>query len=287
MQSRGVDLFFLVCDSLYVQLPQAFNAGAADARKQLLEVITGLGGVVCMSRVLAGDITELIKSADLSQPSAARPAWFHLGADIPTSNRCTLLLENHKNTLALLSVRTSFLMVGTLEPRKEHLQTIEAFEILWADGKDLNLVIVGKQGRLMDKLSQKLLNHSELGARLHWFDDLSDAEQGAIYSACDCLIAASCGDGSGLPIIAAASHKLPIIARDLPVFREIAGDHAFYFGVDTAVGLASTINEWLFLYSRQQHPTSEHMPWQTWKESANQLFEAVIGLRSLQSSFKI
>ena len=41
-----------------------------------------------------------------------------------------------------------------------------------------------------------------------------------------CLIAASFGEGFCLPLIEAAKHDLPMIARDIPVFREVAGQSA-------------------------------------------------------------
>ena len=37
-------------------------------------------------------------------------------------------------------------MVGTLEPRKGIAQVLSAFELLWADGVELQLVLVGKEG---------------------------------------------------------------------------------------------------------------------------------------------
>lgn len=41
-----------------------------------------------------------------------------------------------------------------------------------------------------------------------------------------CLIAASFGEGFGLPLIEAAQHGLPIMARDIAVFREVAKEYA-------------------------------------------------------------
>ena len=49
----------------------------------------------------------------------------------------------------------------------------------------------------------------------------------------DVLVAPSRGEGFGLPLIEAAQHKLPIFARDIPVFREVAGENAFFFQSNT------------------------------------------------------
>lgn len=54
------------------------------------------------------------------------------------------------NVLAKMSERTTFLMVSTVKPRKQHVQVLEVFELLWKNGKDINLVIVGKQGWMVE-----------------------------------------------------------------------------------------------------------------------------------------
>ena len=64
---------------------------------------------------------------------------------------------------------------------------------------------------------------------------------------------------------------MPIIARDIPVFREVAGEHAFYFSGSAPENLASAVTRWLKMYQEGDYPKSETMPWLSWKESASQL----------------
>lgn len=54
------------------------------------------------------------------------------------------------------------LSARTLEPRKGHAQVLDAFEQLWPLGVDANLVIVGKQGWMVDELVARLRSHLEL-----------------------------------------------------------------------------------------------------------------------------
>jgi glycosyltransferase involved in cell wall biosynthesis len=162
-------------------------------------------------------------------------------------------------------------MVSTIEPRKGHAQTLAAFEALWEEGHQINLVIVGKRGWLVDDLVARLSNHPAKGRTLFWLEGISDEYLEKIYSAGTCLIAASEGEGFGLPLIEAAQHHLPMIVRDLPVFREIAGEHAFYFQGMSESDLAKSIRAWLQLFERSEHPDSKAMPWLTWEESAKQL----------------
>ena len=166
-------------------------------------------------------------------------------------------------------------MVGTLEPRKGHAQTLAAFELLWDKGIDANLVIVGKRGWLIDQLIHRLEQHSQRHSRLFWLEGISDEYLEKVYAASTCLIAASEGEGFGLPLIEAAQHKLPVIARDIRIFREVAGNHAYYFYGLAPLDLATAVEHWLSLHAAAAHPNSEHLPWLTWKQSAQQLVDVL------------
>ena len=167
-------------------------------------------------------------------------------------------------------------MIGTIEPRKGHLQALAAFEGLWADGVDANLAVVGRMGWKMEAFVKRLREHSGLGQRLFLLEGISDEYLEKIYAASTCLIAASEGEGFGLPLIEAAQHKLPIIARDLPVFREVAGENVYYFSGASAEALATAVREWLSLSAKGKAPSSEHIRWLTWAESTKQLLKVVL-----------
>ena len=157
-------------------------------------------------------------------------------------------------------------MVGTIEPRKGHAHVLDAFDQLWSRGLDVNLVIVGAEGwrhlrpnmrRVIPQIIARLRSHPEWGRRLFWVSRASDEYLEKIYATSSCLIAAAEGEGFGLPLIEAARHGLPIIARDIPVFREVAGEHAFYFAGKDSDVLAEAIKQWLVLHERGEHPNSE------------------------------
>ena len=92
------------------------------------------------------------------------------------------------------------------------------------------------------------------------------------------VIAASSGGGLGFPLIEAAQHKLSIIASDIPVFREVACEHAFYFNATVTEHLAQSLEQWLNLYVNNRHPWSDTIPWMTWKQSATQLLD-ILGMQ--------
>ena len=137
-------------------------------------------------------------------------AVVHIGANIDDSVPSMGMPENAAPVLDALKTIPSFLMVGTIEPRKNHAQALAAFEKLWAYGVDVNLVIVSKQGWLIEALVDKLRGHAEIGKRLFWLEGISDEYLEKLYNVSACLIATSEGEGFGLPLIEAAQHKLSL-----------------------------------------------------------------------------
>lgn len=99
----------------------------------------------------------------------------------------------------------------------------------------------------------------------------------AVYTESTCLVAASEDEDFGLTQIEAAQHRLPIIARDIPVFREIAGEHAWYYEGETPECLSAALVDWLNLHARDKHPGSGEIPRLTWEQSARQLLDHLLG----------
>lgn len=284
----GVTVYFTVFDLLPVQMPTVFPPGANQSHSKWLDVVAeSADGAICISKAVADDLAARLREvgAEWAKRRPFHIGWFHLGADVASSVPTRGLSDDAERTLQQFRSYPSFLMVGTIEPRKAHLQTINAFTQLWNEGAEINLVIVGKEGwkglsndmrRTIPETVEYIQNHPELGRRLFWLDGISDEYLEKVYAASTCLIAASYGEGFGLPLIEAAQHKLPIIARDIPVFREVAGEHAYYFEGEGAEELCATISNWLRLYREGHHPVSDDMAWLTWRESADQLAHVLL-----------
>lgn len=273
IRSQGVVVKFVVYDLLPILHPYAFDREMEDLHASWLKVVARSDGAICISQAVANELAIWLGTNSVQRDRPFTIDWFHLGADIVSSRPTKGMPDNVSQVLEAFRARPTFLSVGTIEPRKGQAQTLAAFELLWLAGQDVNLVFVGKQGWKMEALVDKLRSHPELGKRLFWLEGISDEYLEKVYAASTCLIAASYGEGFGLPLIEAAQHKLPIIARDIPVFREVAGEHAIYFSANSSGLLAEAVQEWLELYAADKYPTSEAMSWLTWKQSARSLWK--------------
>jgi glycosyltransferase involved in cell wall biosynthesis len=280
-RAKGVQTSFMVYDVLPLTRPEFFPDRFSEMHARWLDAVADSGDrLICISQAVADETRQWLEANRPETLEHLDIVALHLGADIAASAPTVGLPENASSVLRQLSLRPSFLMVGTVEPRKGHLQTLAAFERLWAEGADLNLVIVGAEGwkgipqdqrRTIPTIVDKLRHHPELGQRLFWLEGISDEYLEKVYATCICLIAASEDEGFGLPLIEAARHRIPILARDIPVFREVAGTHAGYFHARDPDGMARAIKDWLALHAKSEHRKSNDMPWLTWAENVERL----------------
>lgn len=292
LRQLGVKFYYMVFDLLPIRMPEVFPKGADKTHLDWLKAISSLDGVIAISKHVADDINLWLEETDFHS-SRERPFlidFIHLGADIDSSSPSKGLPADSSKVIDKIKNIPSFLMVGTIEPRKGHAFALGAFEKLWTEGYDINLVIVGKEGwvglgdemrRDIPSTMNRLRNHPEKNKRLFFLEDVSDEYLNKIYQSCICLISASYDEGFGLPLIEAAQHKIPIIARDIAVFREVVDDHAFYFNGEESESLAVAIQHWLELYKRGKHPQSGNMPWLTWQQSAETLKDIILKSKAL------
>lgn len=284
-QRRGVFIQFVVYDLLPTTLPQHFVPGARVMHHRWIEAIAKFDGAICISRAVADELYDWLQHYGPERNAPLELDWFHLGGDTEGSQPTRGLPENAERILSLLRENPSFLMVGTLEPRKGHRQALLAFESIWQSGLSANLVIVGKLGWMMDDFVAELANHDRFGTNLFWLEGISDEFLDEVYKASSCLVAASEGEGFGLPLIEAGRHGLPVIARDIPVFREVGGDDVAYFAdTNDASAVAKAVKKFLKDGSAAKKVTTRE--WQTWAESAQCLLDRVLGSRQSYRSWE-
>ncbi|MET0264786.1 MAG: glycosyltransferase family 1 protein [Duganella sp.] len=282
LQRHGVSMHFFIHDLLPLRHPEWFESGLVAVFGRWLATVAQLAdGLICNSRATADDLLDWF---DLAPPqrAARRPlqiGYAHLGADLDASLPSSGIDHDATQILERLSSRPTLLMVGTLEPRKMHAQVLDALEDLWRNGAEVNLVIVGKQGWQVPELCNRLRAHAQQGQQLFWLEHASDELLHTLYQRSSALLAASSAEGFGLPLIEAAHHGLPVIARDVPVFREVGGEHAWYFKAEDGDQLATALRTWLDLHEQGMAPASGAMTYLDWAGSARQLLSVMLEQR--------
>lgn len=224
--------------------------------------------LVCISKAVADDVASYIEGFNLPHIDGLRIAWWHLGSDLPV-----LVDESPSEDVArMVSGETAtFLMVGTVEPRKRHFVALDAMELIWARGHDVRLLILGREGWNVSELARRLREHPEVGKRLLWQTVVSDADINHAYKQATALLFPSESEGYGLPIVEAAMHGLGTIASDILPSREVGGNGVIYVPVDDAPALADAIVRVL----NGDVPDPSTVIVLSWQQSAQQLLEVL------------
>jgi glycosyltransferase involved in cell wall biosynthesis len=169
--------------------------------------------------------------------------------------------------------RSRVLFVGTIEPRKGIEVLLDAAQLLWDRGEAIEFRVVGRPGWASPALLNRLRSLADSGHPLIWLPDASDLDLQWEYLHADLLVMPSRGEGFGLPIVEAVAHGVPVVARDLSVFRELLGPDGDYFQRD--VDLPDAI---LRRLASPAPPALVPDRWVTWRQAARDLLDAIDGI---------
>lgn len=232
--------------------------------------------LICMSQTVAEEVTKYRLENSIALDRHLDIVHFHLGADIPVVSGET---EVRAEVAALTDDPAApvFLCVGTIEPRKGHAFTLDAFELLWRQSAGNRLVFAGKVGWNVAGLAYRIRRHPLLGRKLFFIENPTDAELEVLYSKATALITASRAEGFGLPIVEAARHGVPALASDIPVFREVGGEGSVYFSLHSPKCLAKAVRKMATLTKAERAGLAKKVRLLTWKESAADLLAICSG----------
>ncbi len=270
-EKKGTQVYAVVYDMFPIQYPELFDTPAFVAifcswHNMILQKSDS---ILCISRTTADVVAQYYKKMKFKRNSPLNLYYFHMGADVPGG-----IQEARDEIQDFVTPGKTFLMVGTLEPRKGHMVALQAFrKVIQEKGQDCRLLIIGHNGWKNDEI-HKQLALPEYKDKVLWIEDASDEELRWAYAHSDALIAASKDEGFGLPLVEAAHFGLPIICSDIPIFREVTQGHADYFKVMDADDLARCMSEWL---QTEQYPDSRNIRIYTWQESAQEILDIIDG----------
>jgi glycosyltransferase involved in cell wall biosynthesis len=124
--------------------------------------------------------------------------------------------------------RPFLLSLGTLEPRKNLETLVAACERLWARRRARpDLVLAGGPGWKASALHRRIAR-SPFRDKIHLPGYASRALAADLYRAAEVFVYPSLAEGFGLPVAEAMACGTPVVASDIEVLREVAGDAALY-----------------------------------------------------------
>jgi alpha-1,2-rhamnosyltransferase len=183
-------------------------------------------GFIAISDTVKNDFSTFVENK-YGADHGKKLDFFHLGSDF----NFTEINEDgiRDKVRRLFDERSTYVMVSTLEPRKNHSYLLDTFDALWAKGIEVNLCFIGRVGWKVDDLLERIKSNSEYQRRLFFWSDINDVELAYCYKHASMLVFPSFIEGFGLPIIESLGHGLPVLASDTPIHREVGLDHIGYF----------------------------------------------------------
>ncbi|MEM7034514.1 MAG: glycosyltransferase family 1 protein [Chloroflexota bacterium] len=132
--------------------------------------------------------------------------------------------------------------LGTLEPRKNFLGLIQAFEQIAAECPDLHLVIGGGKGWLYDAIFTAAQT-SIVTDRIHLIGYVADEDLPTLYSLAAVFAYPSHYEGFGIPVLEAMSCGTPVVTADNSSLPEVAGEAALLVDSNDITGCAQAIKD--------------------------------------------
>lgn len=272
---RGINVYTVLHDIIPMQYPEFFSKQFVKEYKDYLKAIAQFSGIIAVSAATMNAYKTWCKKEKVEFPSYFVLNYNHSGADIEKANPSKGLPEDASILLRKMKNSQTVLMVGTIEPRKKQELVLAAMEHIWLSGADVNLVFVGRNGWQMEEFVAEMEKHKEYGKRLFWLSGISDEYLELIYEHASGVLIASLEEGFGLPIIESAKKGKPILLRDIPVFKEVAENNAYYFSGNDTKELSAVIEKWLDLIKKDEAPKSANIKYYTWEESVRLLIQKI------------
>jgi len=119
-----------------------------------------------------------------------------------------------------------FVVLGTIEPRKNHWLLLHVWrQLVERLGEEApRLVVIGQRGWECENVVDVLERCLPLRGVVLELNRCSDHELAGYLHHAQALLMPSFAEGYGLPVVEALAAGIPVIASDLAVFHEVAGD---------------------------------------------------------------
>lgn len=171
--------------------------------------------------------------------------------------------------------RKFILYVGTLQPRKNLPKLLEAFSKIKEKIPGYKLVLVGnRNAHNFDKKIEEEIFRNNLKAEVIFPGYVSQNDLPIVYRLASVFVLPSLYEGFGIPLLEAMSQKIPVLASDIAVHREIASEAASYFNSKSVDDFSEKLYNCIVnqnLREKQIQLGSERAKSFSWEKSAQKM----------------
>lgn len=140
-----------------------------------------------------------------------------------------------------------FVMLGTVEPRKNHLMILQIWRNLFEQygANTPKLIVIGQRGWECEQVIDALERSTAVRTHVVENNDCSDTELAGILKGACALLFPSFVEGYGIPLVESLQLGTPVIASDIPVFREIGQSVPDFINALDGMGWLKAIEDYM------------------------------------------
>jgi glycosyltransferase involved in cell wall biosynthesis len=232
--ARQLKAVYLIHDLIPITHPETCRPGESERhRERMRNALRSASGLIGNSQATLDELALFASREGLAMPPSL-VAW--IAGHAPRSR-----------PLRRAAPSPFFIVLGTIEGRKNHGLLLAAWDRLVAeDGTAApRLVIVGGRGWQADDVVRRLDDLGMLAPFVEERAECTDQELTGLIADATALLMPSRAEGYGLPLIEALALGTPVIAADLPVYREVVGSLPTYRRPDDVDGWVDAIRSFL------------------------------------------
>lgn len=221
LKQMGVAPIFFIHDLIPLTHPEYCRPNEAGKHQQRMFRALEMGyALIVNSADTAYELERFAQTHQMELPQL-QVAWLAAGIEAE--------IEGDANRTNIRGVGLPpahlpyFVMLGTIEPRKNHIMILQVWRRLVEQmGRDApQLWLVGQRGWECEQVVDLLERCPALQQHVVEVPSASDEQLKDILKHARALLFPSFAEGYGMPLVEALCLGVPVIASDIPVFREI------------------------------------------------------------------
>jgi alpha-1,2-rhamnosyltransferase len=281
-KQSGAKIIAVIYDIIPISHPQFCDINLVKVfQKWFAKAINLVDGFITISNTVQTQLENYLLTTFPTKIGDRKFDYFLLGADFTYKNFDIYATHIRDNLISLYKKNKSiYIMVSTVEPRKNHKYLLDVFDKLWEQNIDVTLSIIGRKGWMIEELIKRIYKHPQYNKKLFYWNNLTDNELNYSYKHSKMLLFASFIEGFGLPIIESLNNNLPVMASDIPIHREVGSKYIEYFNLNNIDDLVSKIKKIEKDGISRNIELIKEFKWISWKEATQMLYNKISKMNS-------